>query len=568
MHTRTLRPVRSAAVGLVLVAALLAVGLSGAVAATPVAAHGPGAPADGSLPAASTPAAPGNDTDPRIAAVYPNPAAHGDRGEFVVLRLPRGTNLSEWSLADDRAEASLAGVTARGRVAVTDRPERVADLVGESAALRVDAVVGVDSLPALSNAGERVVLRRANGTVDAVEYRDAPERSVYRDGEWRHLDATDRSVTRVGSRSVRAFVLPDGADVPVTLLRSARRQVLLAGYTFESERATRALERAAERGVAVRVLVDAGPVGGTTRRQVRLLDRLANHSGVEVWAYGTETAPYAYQHAKYAVVDDRVLVTTENWKPGGLGGAGNRGWGTIVEGGAVAAELAAVFEADARRPAAVPWREYRDRVDPVYGSVDRGSYPSRVEPARLPADSVRLLVAPDNAQREIVGLLADANRSLRVQQVSMEPGPLLSATTDAARRGVEVRVLLSSAEYVRDENRRLAARLNERAERQGWDLQVRVADAEGFDAVHTKGAVVDGRHVVVGSLNWNDHSAQRNREVVLVLSGDAVGDYYADAFDRDWRTDPSRGVSVSLVLAGLAAVALAAVVGYRRVTFG
>ena len=549
-------------VGLVLAAALLAAGLSGAVAATPVAAPAPDAPT------ASAPATPGNDTDPRIAAVYPNPAAHGDRGEFVVLRLPRGANLSEWSLADDRAEVSLAGVTARGRVAVTDRPERVADLVGESAALRVDAVVGVDSLPALSNAGERVVLRRANGTVDAVEYRDAPERSVYRDGEWRHLDATDRSVTRVGSRSVRAFVLPDGADVPVALLRSARRRVLLAGYTFESERATQALERAAERGVAVRVLVDAGPVGGATRRQVRLLDRLANHSGVEVWAYGTETAPYAYQHAKYAVVDDRVLVATENWKPGGLGGAGNRGWGAVVSGEAVAAELATVFEADARRPAAVPWREYRDRVDPVYGSVDRGSYPSRVESARLRADSVRLLVAPDNAQREVVGLLANANRSLRVQQVSMEPGPLLSATVDAARRGVEVRVLLSGAEYVREENRRLAARLNERAERQGWDLRVRVADAEGFDAVHTKGAVVDGRHVVVGSLNWNDHSAQRNREVVLVLSGDAVGDYYTDAFDRDWRTDPSRRVPVSLVLAGLAAAALAAVVGYRRVTFG
>jgi phosphatidylserine/phosphatidylglycerophosphate/cardiolipin synthase-like enzyme len=313
------------------------------------------------------------------------------------------------------------------------------------------------------------------------------------------------------------------------------------------------------------VLVDAGPVGGVSRRQVRLLDRLAD-TGAEVWAYGTEGAPYAYHHAKYAVVDDRALVTTENWDAGGLGG-GNRGWGAVVAGADVAAELAAVFRADAAPPAAARWAETAASVDPVYGSVSTDTHPTRLDTARLQAESVRLLTAPDNAQRALIDLLDGARRSVRVQQVSMESGPLLSATVAAARRGVSVRILLSGAEYTRAENRRLADALNDRAERNDWDLRVRVADPGGrFEAVHTKGAIVDDR-VVLGSLNWNDHSGDRNREVVLVLDGASVADYYRGAFRADWRGG-REPFPTWLVLAGLSAVVLAAVVGYRRVQFG
>ncbi len=504
-----------------------------------------------------------------VAAVYPNPARHRDRGEFVVLRVRRPTDLAGWSLADDRSAVAL-GVgngTVEGRVAVTGHPDVVRNLT-ETGSVDVDRVVAAD-LPRLSNAGERVRLRRGNRTVDTVVYGDAPERSLYAGG-WRHLDATDRAPLAVGPRSVRAFVLPDGAGVPVETLRSAERRVLLAGYTFESERAVGALADAADRGVRVRVLVDAGPVGGVTHRQVRLLDRLANTSGVDVRVYGTDGAPYAYHHAKYAVVDDRALVTTENWEPGGLGGAGNRGWGAVVAGERVAGELAAVFRADAGRPAAVPWGEYRPRVDPVYGAVDRGSFPTRRAPERLRVESVRVLVAPDNAERGVVRAIEGANRSVWVQQVSMERGPLLSATVDAACRGAQVRVLLSGARYVREENERLARRLNDRADREGWDLAVRVAgDPGGFETIHTKGAVVDDR-VVLGSLNWNDHSGARNREVVLVLSGAAVADYYRDALRSDWRGDGGGrlgGVPAWLALAVLAAVTLAVAVGYRRIAF-
>mgnify|MGYP006291080677 FL=1 len=114
--------------------------------------------------------------------------------------------------------------------------------------------------------------------------------------------------------------------------------------------------------------------------------------------------------------------------------------------------------------------------------------------------------------------------------------PFLRATLRAARRGVRVRILLSSAWYVAEDNRRLVQWLNDRAAREDLPLTARMATPRGrFEKIHAKGVVIDEQQVLVGSLNWNNHSARENREVMLLLEGPAVAGYYAAVFDADWR---------------------------------
>jgi phosphatidylserine/phosphatidylglycerophosphate/cardiolipin synthase-like enzyme len=167
----------------------------------------------------------------------------------------------------------------------------------------------------------------------------------------------------------------------------------------------------------------------------------------------------------------------------------------------------------------------------------------------------------------MIRLVDGAEHSVRVVQVSIDRNlPLVRALERAARRGVRVRVLLSDAWYTREENRNLTEELNRRAERRDWPLTARLARSAGrYDTVHAKGLVVDGEHAAVGSLNWNDHAVRNNREVVLVLEGEAVGGYYARVFDADWsagRQFPV-GVLVAVALGAVLALALA-----RRIRFG
>jgi len=388
------------------------------------------------------------------------------------------------------------------------------------------------------------------------------------DGEWRPLGATDRPVVGAEPGRVRAFVLPDAPTLAVTRVRAADRRILLAGYTFSSSAVTDALVAAASRNVTVRVLVDGGPVGGMSARMARRLDRLAA-TGIEVRVLAGERARYGFHHAKYAVVDDRALVTTENWKPSGTGGHGSRGWGVVTGQPGLVHGLAATFRADAGWHDAVPWREASADLTTVSGGVPANeSYPRRFDPRRVRVEGAQLLVAPDNAERAVVELVGNATESIRVEQVSVgtRRQPFLRAALDAARGGATVRVLLSGAWYVREDNRNVTAYLNERAREEGLDLEARVADPRGrYGKIHAKGVVVDGDRVLLGSLNWNNYSTRENREVAVVLEGEEPARYFGRVFRADWRggrwTLPA-GVAVVCLLAALTAAWRA-----RRVEF-
>ena len=530
------------------------------------------------------------DVRPTVVAVYPNPVAVGDAGEFVVLDVPARTHLSAVRLCDDEGCLRPAR-DASGRVVVTSAPERVRPLVDSP-------VVAATGDLSLANGGERVELRAGNDSLGAIRYDDAPEAETYRrvtesgavgttdidtdtgdaDGRdvgrslgraqwtWTPVGASDYAVSEAGPANVTAFTLPDAPDVVTETLAGATDRLLLAGYTLTSSQVADELVAARRRGVRVRVLVEGGPVGGISRAEARVLDRLRSE-GIAVRVVTGPYARYDYHHSKYAVVDDRALVLTENWKPSGTGGNSSRGWGAVVRDRRVADRLATTFGDDFAWRAARNWTTFSEGQSFEASTPANASFPRRFAPADLTADRVRLLVAPDNAESGVRSLLRNATDSVDVVQMGLggPDGPFASELVATARRGVEVRVLLSGAWYVREENRALADRLNALADREDLPLTVRLADPNGaFEKIHAKGAVVDDEHVVVGSLNWNPHAARENREVALVLSGEAVADYYAEVFAADWRGEGAAGgervpvgALVALVVGVLGALAVA-----------
>ncbi|MEF8838032.1 MAG: phospholipase D-like domain-containing protein [Haloarculaceae archaeon] len=515
-------------------------------------------------------AASGTGRDTRILTVHPNPVADGDAGEFVTLRVPPGDSavngVVNLSLSDGEATAEVPEVPG-AEVTLSNAPDRVTDTVSGP----------VSQLPAgfaLANGGDTVLLRAANRTVDCVQYSDAPEGDVLavpagdRSPSWKTLGTTDFDVATAGSGLVRAFLLPDAPGVPVDTLRAADRRLFLAAYTLTSRRVAEALRAARDRGVDVRVVVDRDPVGGMSARQASLLDNLTA-AGVDVTTLGGEDARYDYHHAKYAVADERALVTTENWKPAGTGGRSSRGWGVVTSQPAVVRRLAALFRADAGWRGAEPWRAVREEVETEPPDPASDRFPRERDPERLRVNGSRLLIAPENAEGAVVAAIDAANESVDVLQVSVggPHQPFVRAIRRAARRGVEVRLLLSSAWYVEGDNRDIVTALRTAGANRSLPLEVRLAEPRGrFEKVHAKGVVVDGETVILGSLNWNNHSARENREVALRLDGEAAAAYYLESFEADWRGTATR-IPVGL-LVGLAVVATMALLWSRRIEFG
>jgi phosphatidylserine/phosphatidylglycerophosphate/cardiolipin synthase-like enzyme len=558
---------------------LLVVGLlAGALLAVPTVAGAGGAGVHGRLPAdidGTFPNAPSSSGTPNgtpsngtIVELYPNPVADGDVGEYLIVDLPVAGN---WSLSDGHHETPLPR-NASGRTILSRNPEAAAAHVD-------DEVLRLPGYLPLADDGDRITLAFEGIAVDSVRYERAPEAEVWNRewegggygtgrGGWRPYGYEPHDLPGPhGPADVDVFVLPDASEAPHSAVTGAEERILLAGYTFESARIAEALIAAHRRGVTVRVLVEGRPVGGFSGGTARTLDRLLE-AGIEPRVLAGDRRRFSFHHPKYAVVDDRAVVLTENWKPSGTGGAGNRGWGAVVHDGGFAADLADVFDRDASAGDAIPWRRARSNLTTHGSTRSTEEYPTRFEPRRTTANEVELLLAPENAADRLTERIDAADDRILVM-VPRTAGPewrLLEAVIRAADRGVESRVLLSNAWYDREENAALAARLNRRADREGLPLSVAVTEPRGrYGKIHAKGMVIDDS-VVIGSLNWNEAAATTNREVLVVLESPQAASYFEATYAADWR---GGGVQLPIGLAGGVAIAAAtvAVVARREVSF-
>lgn len=538
---------------------------------------------------------------PLVAEVYYR-ALRAD--EYVVIANPSPTpvDLSGWTITDGEGTLTFpanATAPAEGRVVVAQN----ATAYGEDTLRPADFTYGGGNATPmlrsrtflLANAGDEVLLRDPSGTtVDAFVYGTSayagsgwtgPAAKCVGAGfvarraftvAWQDTDsALDWDLVRVWSLgqsefapdafdvigTVRAFVTPDATAAPlIALLANATATVDLSLYTLTSEGLVDALAAAGERGVRVRLLLEGDPVGGIDEEEWALVHRLP---AADVrFLVGNVTADiqerYRYVHAKYAVLDGAtVVVGSENWGRSAFPEAnetGSRGWVVAVPHAPLAAYFERVFEEDfdARR------RDVRPLADMSVVPVPPDPWVPAPRPVDFPPVSVTgtfrvvPVLGPDTALADatILGAIRGATRTVHAEVFYADrtwgpfPDLYLEALIDAARRGVEVRLLLDSSDYNTDDGDRndnddTAAYANGVAAAEGLDLEARLIDrgAHGLLRAHTKGFVVDGETVLVSSVNWGRNSATGNREAGLLVTNADLAAYFEEAFAWDWRTD-------------------------------
>ncbi|MDI6899283.1 MAG: phospholipase D-like domain-containing protein [Methanolinea sp.] len=380
-----------------------------------------------------------------------------------------------------------------------------------------------------------------------------------------------------------AFVSPDcSREVFLSLARGARREILVAVYEFTSPVLAGALVEAAGRGVNVTVLLEGGPVGGIPKEERWVISRLED-AGIPVYTMsGTPDvhAPYRYMHAKYMVIDrSSVLVTSENFKESGFPERekrGNRGFGVVVTHPGLAEYFLSVFSHDAGG-------RFSTRAKTGEGPEEMPSqdaYMPSFEPCRFSGATVTPVIAPDTSSL-VRRLVQGAERSVDIEMayITNESGsmlnPFLTDAVDAARRGVRVRVLLDSYYYNvegESDNDEMVATINRIATAEGLPLEARCADIGPgkVEKIHNKGAIIDGRKVLVSSINWNTNSPVNNREAALIVEHPGVGAYFSSVFESDWNRAGQEGMAdqgpdvIKLVAAVLVVAAIIILFLYRK----
>lgn len=404
-------------------------------------------------------------------------------------------------------------------------------------------------------------------------------------------------------KRVRAKVLATSAPdnnyaALIEAIASAKHELRVRIYEMTNPKIVEEIIKARLRGVQVWLFLEGSPVGGIPDQERWLVDRAAR-AGCQVHFLATPKGSrlrprYRFDHSKYVLVDDRLaIIGSENYGRTGVPvfpSYGNRGWMVHVENKAFVAQLREVWDHDHRlsmrdvlsidaAPADAYGLPYRDAGFVPDQELQRGLY---VEPAKpLLAEEtmdLELVLSPDTSLNEgsaIIGMMARANKTLYVEQNSIRrrwgrkadssdpdsdkrddvestPNLPLQAVVAAARRGVQVRVLLDSAWYnvQADEDRDnddTVAWLNALAQKESLDMSAKVINLQSthLEKIHTKGVIVDDDEVFVGSINWTENSFKGNREVGVVIGSAKIAGYYSRLFRRDWAL--SRTYSADLI---------------------
>ena len=153
------------------------------------------------------------------------------------------------------------------------------------------------------------------------------------------------------------------------------------------------------------------------------------------------------------------------------------------------------------------------------------------------------VISPDTSDL-VREMISGAEDSVDIEQAyiknwSSGENPWLEEAIDAARRGAEVRIILDSYYYNiegENDNDEMAAYINSVASSESLPLEARLIslDSGYLEKVHNKGVIVDGRSVLVSSINWNENSPSYNREAGLIIEHPGAAGYFMEVFDSDW----------------------------------
>lgn len=414
----------------------------------------------------------------------------------------------------------------------------------------------------MANLGDELILMRGVSVIQEVSWpgdvmSGEGRVHVYSDGVW------DRRTYYIGQSRfseetfydvpVTVFAAPDCSyGVLKDLVESSDSSLLVNVYEFTGTDVAGLFTEAAGRGVDIEVLLEGSPVGGVSEEEHDVY-RILGSAGIPVFSMETENgvfhAPYRFDHAKYVVSDgSAVMVASENFGETGFpvsGTGGNRGWGIVAESPGLASYFGDVFAHDAGGG----WiTEMTGGAGEATYSVTEttetaGASTGRFSPEHFEGATVTPVLSPDTSYL-IREMIAGAKESACIEQAyiknwSTGENPWLEEAIDAARRGVDVRIILDSYYYNiegDDDNDETAAYINSVAAAESLPLEARLMDlGSGYiEKVHNKGVITDGSSILVSSVNWNENSPSYNREAGLIIEHPGAAGYFTRVFDSDW----------------------------------
>jgi cardiolipin synthase len=311
--------------------------------------------------------------------------------------------------------------------------------------------------------------------------------------------------------SHRLIVLPDDtANAIIEPIKAARHTLNIRMFLFTDPALLDAVIAARQRGVNVRVMLNAARRDGTDENGHAREALLA--AGVSV---RHSSSRFAVTHQKSMVIDGKVgLVESLNWEVRDL--TQTRDYAVETTDQADVAEMVRCFNAD--------WAERS--FEPGSGSG--------------------LIWCPNNGRQRIAAFIDNAKDTLWLQNERYQDMVIIERLVRAVNRGVRVRIMARALHKLK--SKKLFEGVN--GLRIVHDVGAKVRMLKHLK-LHGKIMIADDRRAIVGSINLSPGSFDDRRELAIETSSKHVVRRLVETAQYDWKLSRKLRLSDEAVLADL-----------------
>jgi hypothetical protein len=371
--------------------------------------------------------------------------------------------------------------------------------------------------------------------------------------------------------TVRAHVGPEYSwDELKAFLGGAQGSLVSAMYEFHAPYIFDAVEERLEAGVSLKLVLDNATFSGDEDGRAVRLQRWADRYAFErvVAPEGATGLISDSYHIKVTVrADNQFWLSSGNWKQGSSQPQttqqqrdeadirdvpGNREWHVVVDNPRLADFFRHHIAQDFTRSGDLgggPAPRTREAPDLFLEIPDLGQILERPAPGRVLKPKtftgrrkVRPLLTPDQSGEvfsdAVLELIRSARESLlfQIPYISMPSQPnadrgyideLIKALTQKLKTLDDARVILRQGGSKYSSPTHAAWHFKSK----GVDIVNRLRVIENH---HTKGMIIDGRRILLGSHNWSQPGVTLNRDASLLFDDAEIAGYYTEAFEIDW----------------------------------
>jgi phosphatidylserine/phosphatidylglycerophosphate/cardiolipin synthase-like enzyme len=292
-----------------------------------------------------------------------------------------------------------------------------------------------------------------------------------------------------------------GQQPVIDAIASAESSIRMMMFHLTTTAVVDALVAAAQRGVDVEIILDAGNLASHTPASIT---KPLSAAGVKIVS---SSPAFQITHVKSLVIDEKTALVmslnlTNKYDQ-------TRDFAVVTHDPGVIAEFKSVFEADLEN-----------------AKNGTGATPE--------LHNANLAWSPVNSESRLVAFIDAAQKDLVVTTENLGDDAIMSALQRAAGRGVAVRVIAPLC----DENVNPLYDLPflTKLAHEGVSARAMPSPTSATQPyMHAKMMIADGVHAYVGSINLSTNSTQRARELGIFFSDKAAIEAISKDFEQDWK---------------------------------